>query len=76
MTTTEKERSGLLNRIIDTSIRNRLLVAFGIVLASALGILSYRALETDLFPDLSSPTITVIVENPGLAAQELSLIHI
>lgn len=70
MTTTEKERSGLLNRIIDTSIRNRLLVAFGIVLASALGILSYRALETDLFPDLSSPTITVIVENPGLAAQE------
>ncbi len=68
--TTETRRSGLLNRIIETSIRNRLLVAFGILLASALGVLSYRALETDLFPDLSSPVITVIVENPGLAAQE------
>ena len=70
MTTTERLRAGLLNRIIDTSIRNRILVAFGILLASALGVMSYRALETDLFPDLSSPIITVIVENPGLAAQE------
>jgi len=68
--TTDTRRSGLLNRVIETSIRNRLLVAFGILLASALGFLSYRALETDLFPDLSSPVITVIVENPGLAAQE------
>jgi cobalt-zinc-cadmium resistance protein CzcA len=67
---TDTHRSGLLNRVIETSIRNRLLVAFGIVLASALGVLAYRALETDLFPDLSSPVITVIVENPGLAAQE------
>jgi cobalt-zinc-cadmium resistance protein CzcA len=69
-TTTDTGRSGLLNRIIDVSIRNRILVAFGILLASALGVMSYRALETDLFPDLSSPIITVIVENPGLAAQE------
>jgi cobalt-zinc-cadmium resistance protein CzcA len=60
----------LLNRIIELSIRNRVLVAFGIVLATVLGWMSYRAMETDLFPDLSSPVITVIVENPGLAAQE------
>ncbi len=68
--TTDNRRSGLLNLVIETSIRNRLMVAFSIVLASALGVLAYRALETDLFPDLSSPVITVIVENPGLAAQE------
>ena len=68
--TTDARRSGLLNLVIETSIRNRLMVAFSIVLATALGVLAYRALETDLFPDLSSPVITVIVENPGLAAQE------
>jgi len=32
--------------------------------------MAYRSMETDLFPDLSSPLIIVIVENPGLAAQE------
>ncbi|MEW6207274.1 MAG: efflux RND transporter permease subunit [Acidobacteriota bacterium] len=64
------ERGGLLNRIIESSLRNRLLVAFAIIVASALGWMSFRGMETDLFPDLSSPVITVIVENPGLAAQE------
>lgn len=64
------EPSGLLNRIIEFSLRNRLLVAFTIILAALLGVISVHSMETDLFPDLSSPVITVIVENPGLAAQE------
>lgn len=70
MTTTDTGRGGLLNRIIEFSLRNRLMVAFAIILASILGLMAYRAMETDLFPDLSSPVIIVIVENPGLAAQE------
>ena len=70
MTTTKIERGGLLNRIIEFSLHNRVLIAFAIVLASILGVMAYRTMETDLFPDLSSPVITTIVENPGLAAQE------
>ncbi|MFL6230281.1 MAG: efflux RND transporter permease subunit, partial [Pyrinomonadaceae bacterium] len=70
MKTTKTEHGGALNRIIEFSLRNRLLVVFGITLATILGVMAYRSLETDLFPDLSSPVITVIVENPGLAAQE------
>lgn len=70
MTSINKEGSGLLNRTIEFSLRNRLLVCFTIVLASFLGLMAFRAMETDLFPDLSSPVITVFVENPGLAAQE------
>jgi heavy metal efflux system protein len=70
MTTTKPERRGFLNRIIEFSLRNRLLIAFAIILASVLGFMAYRSMETDLFPDLSSPLIIVIVENPGLAAQE------
>lgn len=72
--TTNNEQSnkqgGLLNRIIELSLRNRFLVAFIIIFAALLGIMAVRTMETDLFPDLSSPVITVIVENPGLAAQE------
>lgn len=66
----KKESPGLLNRIIEFSLRNRLLITFAIILASVLGVMAYRVMDTDLFPDLSSPVITVIVENPGLAAQE------
>lgn len=64
------ERGGLLNRIIEFSLCNQLLITFVIILAIFLGIIAYRAMDTDLFPDLSSPVITVIVENPSLAAQE------
>ena len=70
MTSTEGDRPGMLNRIIEFSLRNRLLVGFAIVFASFLGLIAFRSMSTDLFPDLSSPVITVIVENPGLAAQE------
>src|SRR5689334_7953307 len=70
MKTTKSDRTGFLNRIIEFSLRNRLLIAFAIILASVLGFMAYRSMETDLFPDLSSPLIIVIVENPGLAAQE------
>jgi cobalt-zinc-cadmium resistance protein CzcA len=68
--TTNIERSGLLNRIIEVSLHNRLLVAMVIILLFLLGAMAYLRMETDLFPDLSSPVITVIVENSGLAAQE------
>lgn len=70
MTITDTKHGGLLNRIIEFSLRNRLLVVFAIILASILGLIAYRSMDTDLFPDLSSPVIIVIVENPGLAAQE------
>jgi cobalt-zinc-cadmium resistance protein CzcA len=70
MTSTERDRFGLLNRVIEFSLRNRILVGFAIAFASFLGLIAFRSMSTDLFPDLSSPVITVIVENPGLAAQE------
>src|SRR2546423_5340564 len=55
MTSIDKDdqaRGGLLNRTIEFSLRNRLLVAFAITLALFLGLVAFRAMETDLFPDL------------------------
>jgi cobalt-zinc-cadmium resistance protein CzcA len=67
---TNERQGGLLTRVIEFSLLNRLLVVLVVMLAVVVGLIAYRSLETDLFPDLSSPVITVIVENPGLAAQE------
>jgi CzcA family heavy metal efflux pump len=61
----------VLNRIIEWALRNRLLV---LIAASALliygGIVTYQA-HVDVFPDLTAPTVTVLVESHGLAPEEV-----
>ncbi|HKO97324.1 MAG TPA: efflux RND transporter permease subunit [Pyrinomonadaceae bacterium] len=61
----------MLNRIIEWSLRNRLLV---LIAAGALliygGIVTYRA-HVDVFPDLTAPTVTILTESHGLAPEEV-----
>jgi CzcA family heavy metal efflux pump len=61
----------MLNRVIQWSIKNRL-----IVLASAAalliygGVLAVRA-PVDVFPDLTAPTVTILTESHGMAPEEV-----
>lgn len=61
----------MLNRIIQWSLNNRVLV---LVAAGALliygGIVAARA-HVDVFPDLTAPTVTVLTECHGLAPEEV-----
>src|SRR5215207_9635343 len=61
----------MLNKIIQWSLKNRLLV---IVAAVALliygGIVALRA-HVDVFPDLTAPTVTILTESHGLAPEEV-----
>jgi len=61
----------MLNRIIQWSLNNRLLV---IVAAVALliygGIVALRS-PVDVFPDLTAPTVTILTESHGLAPEEV-----
>ena len=61
----------MLNRIIQWSLKNRLLV---LIAAGALliygGIVTYRA-HVDVFPDLTAPTVTILTESHGLAPEEV-----
>ncbi len=61
----------MLNRIIRFSLQNRLLVLVGAVLLFAGGL--YRAFhaEVDVFPDLNAPTVVVMTEAGGMAAEEV-----
>jgi len=61
----------MLNKIIQWSIKNRLIV----VVAAALlliygGILALRA-PVDVFPDLTAPTVTILTESHGMAPEEV-----
>jgi len=61
----------MLSYILKTSLNNRFLVIFISVLIIAIGSLLLRQMDIDVFPDLTSPTVTIITEAEGLEAQEV-----
>lgn len=61
----------MLNRIIDYSLRNRMLVVIAALLLSAIGVYTATRMEVDVFPDLTAPTVVVMTEAHGMAAEEV-----
>ncbi len=64
----------MLNKIIHWSLINRIsvLVLSALILISGCYILVHT--EVDIFPDLNAPTVTIMTEAPGMAAEEVEKI--
>ena len=61
----------MLNKIIQWSLDNRLLVLIAaIALLVYGGIIAFRT-PVDVFPDLTAPTVTILTESHGLAPEEV-----
>jgi len=60
-----------MNRIIEFSLRNRLLMLSLAVLIMAGGWFSYKQLPIDAFPDVSPALVQVFTETEGLAPEEI-----
>ena len=61
----------MLNKIIQWSIQNRLIVlvvAGGLLLYG--GVVAVRS-PVDVFPDLTAPTVTILTESHGMAPEEV-----
>lgn len=61
----------MLNRLIQWALRNRVLVIIACVLVLAGGGKVGRELPVEVLPDLTKPTVTVLLEAPGLAPEEV-----
>ncbi len=61
----------MLNKIIRFSLQNRLLILIAAVLLVVGGIYTTTRTEVDVFPDLNAPTVVVMTEANGMAAEEV-----
>ncbi len=61
----------MLNQIIHFSLKNRLAVLIGAVLLLVGGTYVASHMEVDVFPDLNAPTVVVMTEAKGMAAEEV-----
>ena len=61
----------MLNKIIHFSLQNRLLVLVASILLVIGGLYTAYHTEVDVFPDLNAPTVVVMTEANGMAAEEV-----
>lgn len=60
-----------LNSIIQFSLKNKLLVLLGSALVVVGGIVAAGKMDIDVFPDLTAPTVVVMTDAHGMAAEEV-----
>lgn len=61
----------MLNKIIEFSLNNRIVVLIGAVLLILAGTYTATNMEVDVFPDLNAPTVVVMTEAKGMAPEEV-----
>lgn len=61
----------MLNKIIQYSLNNRVTVLFSALILLTVGSYVTANMEVDIFPDLNAPTVVVMTEASGMAAEEV-----
>ncbi|WP_192823908.1 efflux RND transporter permease subunit [Rufibacter sp. LB8] len=60
----------MLNKIIQFSLHNRLLVMVATTLLLLFGSITAARMDVDVFPDLTAPTVVILTEAHGMAPEE------
>ncbi|MHC5021805.1 MAG: efflux RND transporter permease subunit, partial [Planctomycetota bacterium] len=63
----------LFNALIAGSLRNRWLVIFAAILLLIASLFVAASMPVDVFPELQAPTVTIMTEASGFAAEEVEL---
>ena len=61
----------MLDNIISFSLKNKLLVFIGALSLTISGLFIANDMDVDVFPDLTAPTVVVMTDAHGMAAEEV-----
>ncbi len=61
----------MLNKILDFSLKNRIVVLITTLILSLVGIYMTKQMNIDVFPDLTAPTVTILTEAHGMESEEV-----
>ncbi len=61
----------MINKIIDFSLKNRLIILAAAMIILVSGAYVWKSLEIDIFPDLNAPTVVIMTEAHDMAPEEL-----
>ena len=61
----------MIEKIIDHALKNRGLVILALIAITILGVLEYRKLDVEAFPDISPVMVAVFAEPDGMAPEEV-----
>jgi len=61
----------MIDKIIEYSLKHRLLTVLLIALVSIWGIYAYTRMPKDIYPDLNAPLVKIITDNPGMASEDV-----
>jgi len=61
----------MLDNIIKFSLNNKLFVLLGVIMLTVGGIYTSQRMDIDVFPDLTAPTVVVMTDAHGMAAEEV-----
>jgi cobalt-zinc-cadmium resistance protein CzcA len=60
-----------MNALVGFSLRHRVLVVLGLILTLIGGVISFRALNIEAYPDPTPPMVDVVTQSAGLSAEEI-----
>ncbi|MBN8489905.1 MAG: efflux RND transporter permease subunit [Burkholderiales bacterium] len=61
----------MLNAIVDASLRYKVLVLVAFAVLVGLGVMAYRQVPVDAFPDVTPTQVNIYTESPGVAAEDV-----
>ncbi|MDR2474180.1 MAG: efflux RND transporter permease subunit, partial [Tannerella sp.] len=61
----------MLNKIVSFSLNNKLFVLLGALVLIIVGLYTTKNMDVDVFPDLTAPTVVVMTDAHGMAAEEV-----
>lgn len=61
----------MIDKIIDFSLKNRLLICLLAIFISIIGVVVYYQMPKDIYPDLNAPIVNIITTNEGMPAEDI-----